>query len=190
MPVVPAILVMLSGLAAPGDPPLPEPAPPADAALATIAERSEYKATARHIEVLAQLDAVAKASPVARRLSIGRTGEGREIPVILLADPPVSTPDEARAQAKAGKLMVLIFANIHAGECDGKEALGMLARELAAAEHHPLLKNLIIALAPNYNADGNEQVGPTDRHRPGQLGPEDGCGRRENAAGSHFSTAC
>lgn len=183
MPVVPAILVLLSGLAAAGDPPLPEPAPAADAALATVAERSGYKATARHAEVMAQLDAVAKTSPRARRVSMGRTGEDREIPVILFADPPVATPDEARAQVKTGKLMVLIFANIHAGECDGKEALGILARELATVDHHPLLKNLIIALAPDYNADGNERVGPTDRHRPGQVGPDEGCGRRENAAG-------
>ena len=51
-----ATLVCLSGLGGPGDGPLPAPARPADAALATVAERSEYKATARHVEVIAQLD--------------------------------------------------------------------------------------------------------------------------------------
>lgn len=76
---------------------------------------------------------------------------------------------------------MLAIGNIHAGEVDGKEALPIVARELLAAPDHPILKKLIFAIAPIYNCDGNEQVSKTNR--PGQVGPQDGMGRRENAAG-------
>ncbi len=57
----------------------------------------------------------------------------------------------------------------------------MLAREILGTPHHPLLKDLIIALAPIYNADGNERV--SKQNRPGQNGPEEGMGQRANARG-------
>lgn len=172
-----------AALADPEDAPLKAPAPPSDAAVATIAESSDYRATSLHADVIRQLDAIATASPRARRVSMGKTGEGRDIPVLVVADPPVASAAESRAAVLAGRTLVLLFGNIHAGECDGKEALGILARKLATTPDHPLLKNLIVAIAPDYNADGNERVGPTANRRPGQAGPENGCGVRENAAG-------
>ncbi|MEK6702374.1 MAG: M14 family metallopeptidase [Planctomycetota bacterium] len=150
-------------------------------ALQTIAERSEYRKTSTYVECVAQLDAIEQVSKVATRFEMGKTVEGRSIPVIVLADPPVRNAAEAREAARNGKLVVLLFGNIHAGEVDGKEALGALARELASSPGHPLLRNLVIAIAPIYNADGNERFGPTSRNRPGQVGPEDGCGQRHNA---------
>ena len=163
---------------------LAEPTPPTDSALATVAERSGYRATSTSAEVVTHLDALTAASKIARRVSMGTTHEGRDIPMIVIADPPVATPAEAQAASKAsGRLVVLLFGNIHSGECDGKEALGMLARSLATTPSHPLLKNLIVVIAPNFNADGNDKVGPVDNRRPGQVGPADGCGTRENAQG-------
>ena len=43
------------------------------------------------------------------------------------------------------------------------------------------MKDLILAVAPIYNADGNERVSKTNR--PGQVGPEEGMGQRANARG-------
>src|SRR5262245_14015902 len=84
------------------------------------------------------------------------------------------------AEADASrKLVVLALANIHAGEVDGKEALLMLARDLALGADKSLLENLVIVFAPVFNADGNEKFGP---HRPAQAGPPQ-VGTRENAAG-------
>ena len=57
----------------------------------------------------------------------------------------------------------------------------MLLRETFAGPHPPLLKDLILAVAPIYNADGNERVSKTNR--PGQVGPEEGMGQRTNARG-------
>ena len=96
---------------------------------------------------------------------------------MLLANPPITTAAEAR---ESGKVIIFAFANIHAGEVCGKEAFLMLARELAAQPDHPLFNDLIIALAPIYNADGNERFSPDNR--PGQVGP-DSMGQRPNAQG-------
>ncbi len=145
-----------------------------------MAERSAYKATSNFAEVKTFLDALAAGSKLVRVSSLGKSGEGREIPLAILADPPVSKPEEA---TKSGKLLVLCVGNIHAGEVDGKEGLLALLRDIAARPqaHVELLKNVILAVVPNYNADGNEQMSKDTR--PGQIGPEDGQGRRENAAG-------
>lgn len=152
------------------------------AALLTVAESSDFRATARHEEVVGLMRRLADHSALARLSSMGRSGEGREIPLMILADPPVSSPEEAARFAKDGsKLVVLAIGNIHAGEVDGKEALPMLARELILERDPPLLRDLILLIAPIYNCDGNERV--SKDNRPGQLGPEEGMGRRENAEG-------
>jgi hypothetical protein len=111
-----------------------------------------------------------------RLQELGKSGEGRSLPLLIVSNPPVSTPAEAKA---SGKLVVFLFGNIHAGEVDGKEALPMLVRELVAKPDHPLFQKLILAVAPIYNADGNERV--SKDNRPGQVGPDEGMGQRENA---------
>jgi dipeptidyl-peptidase 4 len=158
--------------------------------LLTTAEESNWQATTTSPRVVELLDAIAAKSPsLARRVSMGTTFEGREMPVIVLSDPPVATATEARALAdKEQRAIVLLFGNIHGGEVDAKEAYVMLARELALRDHagrgadfDDLLKHLIICIAPNYNADGNDKVGAIEITRPGQNGPIDGAGTRHNA---------
>ncbi len=58
-----------------------------------------------------------------RLKELGTSGEGRKIPLVILADPPVSTSEQADA---SGKLVIFIQGNIHAGEVDGKEGVLML----------------------------------------------------------------
>ncbi len=153
-------------------------APAADDALLTVAEKSGYQATARHQEVMAFCRELARRSPLVRFGELGTSAEGRPLPLLILAEPPVATPEEA---AKSGKLVVYAQGNIHAGEVDGKEALLMLARDLVLAQERPLLKDLVIVVAPIFNADGNERMAKTNR--PGQVGPEEGAGVRTNAQG-------
>ena len=193
-----SLFVLLAGFIAPQDrsggnaksqPPAPRTGeqawpPKAPAELQTIAESSGFKATSTHEQVVQLMDKLAAKSPLAKRFSMGKTSEGRDIPVITFADPPVATPEEARQAREQGKLVVLLFANIHAGEVDAKEALLMLARELATHEGSRLpeaLNGLVVAIAPIYNGDGNEKFGPINERRPGQDGPEMGAGNRHNA---------
>ena len=122
------------------------------------------RATPRSLDFCERL---AKQSPLVRLGELGTSGEGRKLPLLILADPPIATPEEA---AKSKKLVVFAIGNIHAGEVDGKEALLMLARDIALAKERPLLKDLVIVFAPIFNADGNEKIG---KNRPDQAGPGD-----------------
>ena len=153
-----------------------------DPTLLTVAERSSFKATARYDEVVELMDRLADRSPLAHRASMGKSVEGREIPLLIVADPEVKSAAEARA---AGKLVLFAFGNIHAGEVCGKEALLMLARDLLLEPERPghraVLANCVLLLAPIYNPDGNEDV--RQGQRGNQVGPEDGMGRRTNAQG-------
>jgi dipeptidyl aminopeptidase/acylaminoacyl peptidase len=152
--------------------------PAASDVLQTVAERSGYRATARYDDVAAWCREFARTTPNAFLTELGRSSEGRSIPLLIVADPPVRTAADA---AGSGKLVCLVIGNIHGGEVCGKEALPILLREEFGSPHPPLLKDLILAVAPIYNTDGNERVSKTNR--PGQVGPEDGMGQRANARG-------
>ena len=146
--------------------------------LLAVAERSHFQATARHAEVVTLCERLAARSPLIHLIELGQSVEGRALPLMIVADPPVRTPLEARA---SGKLVVFLVGNIHAGEVCGKEALPILVREWTDQPGNPLLKDLIILVAPIFNADGNERVSKTNR--PGQIGPAEGMGQRPNASG-------
>lgn len=140
--------------------------------LLTVAEMSDYTSTASSAEVMELIEKIRVQSPIMRVGEMGRTSEGKSIPLIFLANPPVASIEEAReASASLGKPIGFIMANIHAGEIEGKEACLMLAREIGLDADHQLLKDLIIVIAPNYNADGNDRFDTVEKNRPGQDGP-------------------
>lgn len=133
----------------------------------TVAESSGFTRTSRHEEVLDFCAKLAQRAPNRVRLAeLGRSEEGRSIPVIILADPPIADTAAARASRKPA---IFVQANIHAGEVDGKEAVLMLARDLALAADTPLLKEWILLIAPDVNPDGNERMSATNRRQ--QNGP-------------------
>ncbi len=146
--------------------------------LQTVAESSDFTETATHAQVQSLIEQIASSSEVASVIEMGMTTEGRSISMLVLADPPVTNPDEIDRTSHA---VVFLMGGIHAGEVCGKEALLMLAREIATAPEHPLLKDLVILIAPLYNADGNERFAKDNR--PGQVGPTGGMGERPNAQG-------
>jgi len=148
--------------------------------LPTVAESSEYQATSTSEEVLIFLRACDERSERVRMFEFGRTEQGRELSGVVIADPPVSDPEQLTV-AGDGRLVVMLLGNIHSGECDGKEALLMLVRELAFTSGHPWLQGAVIVVVPNYNADGNDQMSVDNR--PGQVGPLRGMGRRETSRG-------
>ncbi|WP_169975975.1 DPP IV N-terminal domain-containing protein [Tautonia rosea] len=144
--------------------------------LRTVAERSGYQATARYDEVVDLCRNLDERSDTVRLDTLGTTVEGRSIPLLIVADPPVASAEDAR---RSGKLVVLAIGAIHGGEVCGKEALLMLVRELTEEPGHPLLKDLILCVAPVFNADGAEQF--STENRRGQNGPAQGTGARGNA---------
>ncbi len=146
--------------------------------LKSRAELTNYEETSRYEDVVRFISELQKRTDRLRVESFGKTEEGRDLPLMIFADPPVAQPREARASARP---VVFIMANIHAGEVEGKEATLHLARRIASGDLRTLLDKLIILIAPIYNADGNEKINPNNRIA--QNGPIGGVGTRENAKG-------
>ena len=147
--------------------------------LRTKAEVTNFEETSRYDDCIAFIEALRKAAPgVVRVDSFGTSEEGRKLPLLILSDRAVATPAEAK---RTSKPIVFVMANIHAGEVEGKEASLQLARRLATGDLKALLKDLVVLIAPIYNADGNEKISLTNR--TAQNGPIAGVGTRENSRG-------
>ena len=149
-----------------------------DVRLKSHAEQTNYEETSRYDDVLRFFGELQKQSRLVRVQSFGTSVEGRALPLVTLSDPPISDPRDARA---SGKPIVFVFANIHAGEVEGKEAMQHIARRIALGDLRSLLDKLIILIAPIYNADGNEKINVMNR--TAQNGPLGGVGVRENSKG-------
>src|SRR6187401_1509150 len=144
----------------------------------TRAEITNYEETSTYADVTRVIDGLAATSPLVYTESFGKTEEGRDLPLIVISDPKVTTPAAAR---KLGRPIVYVQANIHAGEVEGKEAILMLARRLVSGDLKPMTRQMVFLIAPDYNADGNEKITPMNRTQ--QNGPVAGVGTRENSKG-------
>ena len=142
------------------------------------AERSRFEDTSRYEDVRDFLEALAAQTPRVRLEFFGRSEEGRELPLVVVGDPPAASPEAAR---RSSRPIVLVIANIHAGEVEGKEALLHLARRLTVGDLQRHRRDAVWLFAPIYNADGNEKISPDNRSE--QHGPIGGVGTRENSRG-------
>ena len=114
--------------------------------LLTVAEKSGFKSTSEHSSVLEFIDSLTKISENIRVESIGKTSEGRDIPLLVIGNPLPLSPESIRNDSR---IVVYIQCNIHAGEVEGKEASLMFARDLLKSEAPELLRNAIILICPD-----------------------------------------
>jgi hypothetical protein len=156
---------------------LPVLARPAALNPRTRAERTGYRETSTYDDVRAFLDSIITPGGPLVLDSLGRTHEGRLLPLVIASRPAVRTPAEAR---KLGRAIAYVQANIHAGEVEGKEAMQALLRELAQPGGRNLLDSIVLVVVPIYNADGNERFADQALNRYEQNGPES-VGQRPNA---------
>lgn len=142
----------------------------------TTAEASNYAKTSRYAEAIAYAKKLDQASDLIMYRSIGKSGEGRDIPLLIAARDGAFSPKWAK---KSGKTIVFIQAGIHAGEIDGKDAGLALLRDIAITKtRNELLKDAIIIFIPVYNVDGHENWSAFNRIN--QNGPDE-MGYRANA---------
>ncbi len=139
----------------------------------TIAESSDFKSTSTSAEVEQLIKAYCDSANHVHQFQFGETVEKRAMSGVVVSGKPYEFGDSD------DRFIALVIGNIHSGECAGKEALLMMIRELAENPDHRWLKDMVLIFAPNYNADANDRIGKGNR--PGQIGPENGMGRRENA---------
>src|SRR5256885_3397567 len=133
----------------------------------TTAERTNYAATSSTADVGAFLDSIALAGAPVRVSEMGSSALGKPIYFVIAQDRTVTPPGEAAA---SGKVVGYLQATIHGGEVEGKDAVLALLRELAGARRG-LLRTLVILVAPDYNPDGNDALGPQAVNRSEQSGP-------------------
>ncbi len=128
--------------------------------LLTLAESSSFTQTSSHRDVMEFVHTAAATSELVTLATLTRSPEGREVPLVVLSRERVQTPAQLAA---TGKPAVLIMANIHAGEVEGKEACQMLIREVSSGRLAHLLDRQVILVIPIFNTDGNEQLGKNRR---------------------------
>ena len=125
------------------------------AAWQTTAEKTDYAKTSTYDEAVAYSKKLAAASGgLIVYKSYGKSGEGRDMPLLIAATGGAFSPEMAHKQNKA---VVLVQAGIHAGEIDGKDAGLALLRDIAITKTRLyLLKNVVIFFEVIYNVDGHE----------------------------------
>ena len=119
---------------------------------------------------MAYLRKVAAGAPGQVRVEgFGKTGEGRELDIVVVSRDGVFDPDALHA---AKRPIVLIQNAIHAGEMDGKDACLALLRDMVVRKTKAsLLDRAVFVFIPIYNADGHERRSPYNRIN--QVGPEE-----------------
>ena len=146
--------------------------------LLTKPELTNYRETSTYAEVMSLVNSAIEGSDKARLISMGKSLEGKDIPVVVLASPMVNSPEEAKA---SGKPVIYVQGNIHSGEVEGKEVVQILLREIVKGDKGYLLDNQIILFAPIYNTDSNDKL--EQGRRPSQEDSPIEVGIRANSQG-------
>ena len=135
----------------------------------TPTEVDGYRTTPDYAATVEYLERLASAFPGLVRIEdFGRTGEGRDLKIVIVSKGGLFEPDRAHA---AGRVVLLVQNSIHAGEMDGKDACLALLRDLLTdRERAPLLDHVVLVFIPVYNIDGHERR--SAHSRINQNGPE------------------
>jgi hypothetical protein len=143
--------------------------------LLTVAEKTDYESTSGYNDVMAFINKLKSTSSYIRVESPARTIEGRDLPLMIIANPVPKSPEDLKNDSR---IVIYIQANIHAGEVEGKEATLMFVRDLLKDKNPSILKNIVLLICPIFNADGNEKF--SIQNRTYQNGPKNGVGVRYN----------
>ena len=146
--------------------------------LLTVAERSGFTRTVSSLQLHEYINTLKWRSDRLHVLSMFTSPRGKVAPAIVLANPRVTTPQQARA---SGKPVVFLMGNIHPPEPEATEALLLVARDILLGSRKPLLDNQIVIIAPIFNVDGTDTFVTQD----GSLGSVTPhiLGVRENSGG-------
>lgn len=155
---------------------------PPDATWITPAEASGLTRTPSYEETFAWLDRLVEASPALRKVSLGKSHQGRDLWMIIASADGAFTPETMRA---TGKPLMLAHAGIHSGEIDGKDAGLMLLRDMTVrGTRSDLLARTNLLFIPILNVDGHERSSRFGRIN--QRGPEE-MGWRTNARNQNLN---
>ncbi len=131
-------------------------------------------------QLTAYFQKLASQSDRVRYADLGKTTEGRPFVAVTissadniahlkeyqeiqrrLADPRITTPEEAKSLIARGKTVLVVTCNIHSTEIASSQSATEFAYRLAAGdspEIRSILQNVIIVLVPSLNPDGQQLV--------------------------------
>ncbi|MEM9593550.1 MAG: M14 family metallopeptidase [Acidobacteriota bacterium] len=148
----------------------------------TPVEREGLARTPSYDETFAWLEELVAASDLLEMVSLGKSGEGRDLWMVVASADGAFTPEAMNeVRRERSKPIVLAQAGIHSGEIDGKDAGLMLLRNMTVPgtrDERPLLDRVQWLFVPIFNPDGHERRSPLGRIN--QRGPEE-MGWRTNA---------
>ena len=135
----------------------------------TPAEISGYRTTPDYAETIAYLERIAAEAPGQVKIeNFGKTGEGRDLKIVIASKDGVFDPGAIHA---SGRTILLVQNSIHAGEMDGKDACLSLLRDIVISKvRKDLLDHMVFVFIPVYNIDGHERRSAYNRIN--QNGPE------------------
>ena len=135
----------------------------------TPAEISDYRTTPDYAATMAYLERIVAAAPGQVRIeNFGKTGEGRDLKIVIASKDGVFDPAAIHA---SGRAILLVQNAIHAGEMDGKDSCLALLRDMVITKTRAaLLDHAVFVFIPVYNLDGHERRSAYNRIN--QNGPE------------------
>ena len=135
----------------------------------TPTEVSDYRTTPDYAETVAYLERIAAAAPGQVKIeNFGKTGEGRDLKIVIASKDGVFDP---AAIHTSGRAILLVQNSIHAGEMDGKDSCLALLRDIVITKTKAaLLDHVVFVFIPVYNIDGHERRSAYNRIN--QNGPE------------------
>ncbi len=136
----------------------------------TPTEVGGYRTTPDYADTVAYIERVAVAAPGQVKIeTFGKTGEGRDLEIVIVSKDGVFDPATIHA---SGRAILLVQNSIHAGEMDGKDSCLALLRDMVIAKSQAaLLDHVVFVFIPVYNIDGHERRSAYNRIN--QNGPEE-----------------
>jgi hypothetical protein len=118
-------------------------------------EKTNYERTSSFHDILEFVDILRWNSEYVHIENMFTTPRGRSGFAAVLANPRVTSPEEAR---ESGKPVIYLQGDIHPPEAEGKEALLMLMRDILLGDKSYLLDNQILIICPDFNPDGTDDL--------------------------------
>jgi len=128
--------------------------------LLTVPERTDFTRTMSVEDLHEFIDVIKWRSENVHVIDLFTTPLGRVSSAIVLANPRVTSPEEAAA---SGKPVIYLQGKIHPPEPEGAEASLMIIRDILFGDRKHLLDNQIIVVTPILNADGTESLHTRNR---------------------------
>jgi murein tripeptide amidase MpaA len=138
----------------------------------TPSEETDYRTTPDYADTLKYLDRIQAVAPNQVKIeNFGKTGEGRDLKLVIASKDGVFDPAAIHA---SGRVVLLVQNSIHAGEMDGKDSCLALLRDIVVTKSHAsLLDHAVFVFIPVYNIDGHERrsaYGRINQNGPEQIG--------------------